>query len=187
MSPMRLPSAPVVPRRRGVPGATGFAACGAPFDPSGRSRWPPRAFFGAATRPRAPQGPTKGPVSVFRKLHGRHPRASNPRIEQPRSDPVGSQRSTTSVPALLILTVARAQHAGRSGDQPATAGCRGGAQASWLSRARATGRRPPGRCRASRAAPPNSGWSRHPCAALRGFAPPHAAGCDSAAAPLDWQ
>ena len=43
--------------------------------------------------------------------------------------------------------------------------------------ARSTGRRPPGRCRASRAAPPNSGCSRHACAAVRGFAPPHAAGC----------
>ncbi|MCK7494491.1 MAG: hypothetical protein MZW92_27435 [Comamonadaceae bacterium] len=44
-------------------------------------------------------------------------------------------------------------------------------------RARATERRLASRSRASRAAPPNRACSRHPCAALRGFAPPPAAGC----------
>jgi len=82
-----------------------------------------------------------------------------------------------------ILIVARARHAGGLGDL--ACGRRPcGTREPGGPRARATERRLASRSRASRAAPPNRGFSRHPCAALRGFAPPPAAGCGWAAAPL---
>lgn len=53
---------------RRVPGALVRAAGGAPLHPSGRSRWPPRALFGAAPRPRGPPGPGVTPRRRVQKI-----------------------------------------------------------------------------------------------------------------------
>jgi hypothetical protein len=86
-------------RAFGRPPARRCARPSGPFGKHGPASGPLRG-------PEPPTGPRRRRGGGCRKLHGTPLGSFNPRMEQPRFEPLGSPRSTAFHRALLILIVA---------------------------------------------------------------------------------